>query len=444
MSIATPFARRVAGVFATRVARFLIGFATSFLLAGLLLPAGRGQYALLVLVPGMLNALGQLGLPTAMSFFAGRGVRLDRLQRLGWLLTAVLSLVLVGGAILLLPWISATFLRTVPSELVLVSLASLPFQFATAFAGSTLIGRQRFRNYNLLVVGQSAAMLVGVVVLVGLLDLGVAGAIASYVGVAILAGVATAVELNRVVREEPADGPSVKLPQLLSYGIRIYPASVTGYFSYRVDVLVLSALLADPAAVGLYTFAVSLAELAFIVPDSVSTVFYPRVAGMDRKDADALAPQVSRFTLLVTAIGVLALVPAAYLATHIVLPAYRDSIWPFLVLLPGVIGLSVSKVLAGYINGLGLPLMVARASIANLVINVVANLVFIPLLGIVGAALASLVSYVSHAAILTFIASRLAHRRPLEYVVPTRAEVRRLVDGVREILGRLARPRRTA
>ena len=278
MSIATPFARRVAGVFATRVARFLIGFATSFLLAGLLLPAGRGQYALLVLVPGMLNALGQLGLPTAMSFFAGRGVRLDRLQRLGWLLTAVLSLVLVGGAILLLPWISATFLRTVPSELVLVSLASLPFQFATAVAGSTLIGRQRFRNYNLIVVGQSAAMLVGVVVLVGLLDLGVAGAIASYVGVAILAGVATAVELNRVVREEPADGPSVKLPQLLSYGIRIYPASVTGYFSYRVDVLVLSALLADAAAVGLYTFAVSLAELAFIVPDSVSTVFYPRVA----------------------------------------------------------------------------------------------------------------------------------------------------------------------
>lgn len=443
MSIATPFARRVAGVFATRVARFLIGFATSFLLAGLLLPEGRGQYALLVLVPGMLNALGQLGLPTAMSFFAGRGMRLDRLQRMGWLLTAVLSLVLVAGAVLLLPWIHATFLRTVPSELVLVSLASLPFQFATAFAGSTLIGRQRFRNYNLIVVGQSAAMLIGVVVLVGMLNLGVAGAIASYVGVAILAGVATAIELHRVVGDEPADGPSVKLPHLVSYGIRIYPASVTGYFSYRVDVLVLSALLGDAAAVGLYTFAVSLAELAFMVPDSVSTVFYPRVAGMDRRDADALAPQVSRFTLLVTAIGVLALLPAAYLATHVVLPAYGESIRPFLVLIPGIIGLSVSKVLAGYINGLGLPLMVARASVANLVINVVANLIFIPILGIVGAALASLVSYISHAAILTFIASRLARRRPLEYVVPTAAEVRRLRDGLRELLGRLSRTGRT-
>lgn len=439
MSIATPFGRRVTGVFATRIARFIMGLSTSFVLAGLLMPAGRGQYALLVLVPGMLNALGQLGLPTAMSFFAGRGMRLDRLRRLGWLLTVVLSLGLVGGAVILLPWIRTTLLPTVPSELVLVSLASLPFQFATAFAGSTLIGRQRFRNYSIIVVAQSAAMLLGVLVLVGLLDLGVAGAIASYVGVAVLAGVATAVELNRVVAAEPADGPTVRLPHLLSYGIRIYPASVTGYFSYRIDVLVLSATLADSAAVGLYTFAVSLAELAFMVPDSVSTVLYPRVAGMERREADALTPQVSRFTLLLTAIGVLALLPAGYVATHVLLPAYGDSIWPFLVLLPGIIGLSVSKVLAGYINGLGLPLMVARASIANLVINVVANLALIPVLGIVGAALASLVSYVSHAAILTFIAAHLARRRPLEYVIPTGSEVRRLIAGVREIRARLPR-----
>lgn len=444
MSTVTPFAKRVAGVFATRVARFGIGFATSFLLAGMLLPSGRGQYALLVLVPGMLNALGQLGLPTAMSFFAGRGVRLDTLQRLGWWLTAGLSVVLVGGAVLLLPWLSATFLQPVPSELVLVSLASVPFQFATAFAGSTLIGRQRLRNYNLIVVAQSALMLVGVVVLVGVLDLGVAGAIASYVAVAIMAGVATAIELNRAVREDPSTGPNVRVSQVAAYGIRIYPASVTGYFSYRVDILVLSAILADSAAIGLYTFAVSLAELAFMIPDSVSTVFYPRVAGMERRDADALAPQVSRFTLLVTVIAVIGLIPAGYLATHFVLPAYAGSMLPFLVLIPGIIGLSVSKVLAGYVNGLGLPLMVARASIANLLINVVANVALIPVLGIVGAALASLVSYVSHAAILTVIASRIAKRRPLEYVIPTSAEVRRLTDGVRDLAARLQRPRRTA
>ena len=68
-----PFARRVAGVFTTRVAQFGIGIATSFLLSRLLGPEGRGAFALAILVPSTLFALGQFGLPSAFSFFAGRG-----------------------------------------------------------------------------------------------------------------------------------------------------------------------------------------------------------------------------------------------------------------------------------------------------------------------------------------------------------------------------------
>jgi O-antigen/teichoic acid export membrane protein len=436
MTFATPFGKRVAGVFATRVARVLIGMATSFLLAGMLLPEGRGQYAVLVLVPGMLNALGQFGLPSAMSFFAGRGRSVRDLQRLGWLLTVGLSVVLVGATLLALPWLQQTLLQPVPLELLLVSLASVPFQFGTAFAGSTLIGKQRLRNYNLIVVAQSALMLIGVVVLVGLLDLGVEGALLSYVAVAIIAAVGTAIELSRAVADEPAEGGRVKLSQIAGYGIRIYPASVSGYFSYRVDVLILSAILgaSGAASIGLYTFAVSLAEMVFMIPDSVSTVFYPRVAGMERREADRLAPQVSRFTVLVTLFGVLGLLPAAWVVTSFILPAYGGSLLPFAVLLPGIIALSVSKVVSGYISGLGLPLAVARASIANLVVNVIANVVLVPMLGIVGAALASLISYAGHASILVFTASRIAHTRPLDYVVPTGAEVARLRDGVAALL----------
>ena len=434
MSTATPFARRVAGVFATRVARFGLGFVTSFLLAGILLPEGRGEYALLVLVPGMLNALGQLGLPSAMSFFAGRGRSVHDLQRLGWILTLGLSVLLVGGTVLILPWLQSTFLRPVSQELLLLSLASVPFQLTTAFAGSTLIGRQRLRNYNLIVVGQSLIMLAGVLLLVGILGLGVAGALISYVSAAIVVAVATGLELQRAVAQDPQPGAPVSLAQIVGYGLRIYPASVSGYFSYRVDVLILSAMLGQASSIGLYTFAVSLAELAFMIPDSVSTVFFPRVAGMERKDADALAPQMSRFTLLLTAIGIVALIPAAWVATTVILPAYAASFGPFLVLLPGITALSISKVVAGYVGGLGLPLAVARASIANLVINVVANVVLVTILGILGAALASLISYVCHASILVATASRIGHQSPLAYVVPTRAEVKRLRDGVAAIV----------
>jgi O-antigen/teichoic acid export membrane protein len=152
---------------------------------------------------------------------------------------------------------------------------------------------------------------------------------------------------------------------------------------------------------------------------------------MERERADALAPQVSRFTVLVTALAALALIPAAIVAVTVVLPDYLGSLAPFLVIMPGIVALSISKVLSGYLGGLGLPLSVAGASGANLGINLAANLLLIPAVGIVGAALASLVSYVAHATLLVIVASRLSRRRPLEFVLPGGAEVRRLADGLR-------------
>lgn len=441
MTLLSPFARRVAGVFATRITRFVVGLAISLLLARILAPAGRGQYALLVLLPGMLMALGQLGLPSAISFFAGRGRSGRDLERLALLLALVLSLVLVGVTALALPWVASTLLEPAPEELLAVSLAGLPFQFVAAFTGAALIGRQRMRNYNVILVGQSLLMLALVVVLVLVLDLGVTGAAISYASVAVATATATAIELRRVVREESAEAEdaarSVATSQLVGYGLRIYPASVAGYFSYRSDVLLLSAILADPVPIGIYTFAVSLAELTFFIPDSVSTVFFPRVAGMERAGADALAPQVSRFTVLVTALAALALIPTGYVGIRVLLPDYVDSFAPFLVLMPGIVALSISKVLSGYLGGLDLPLSVAAASGLNLVVNVIANLLLIPVAGVVGAALASCISYAVHAAMLVTIASRLSRQPPAAYVIPTGAEMTRLTDGIGALLRRV-------
>ena len=50
------------------------------------------------------------------------------------------------------------------------------------------------------------------------------------------------------------------------------------------------------------------------------------------------------------------------------------------------------------------------------------HLLLIPPLGIMGAAVASTMSYTLNAAMLLTIASRLSRRRPLDLVPPTRAE----------------------
>ena len=436
MTISTPFARRVIGVFATRVVRFVLGFVISFTLARILGPSGRGIYQLAIQTPTTLVNLGQLGLPNAFSFFAGRGRSGARLLGLGLLLSLGLSVVLVGATLLALPWLADTVLRAAPFELLLLAIVTVPFQLLAAFAGATLIGRQTMRNYNLILIGQSVLMVAMIVWLVGFAGLGVTGAVIATVVVTGVTALVTVLELRRSVAADSDDRgrPGVRVRELAGFGAKIYPASVAGHFGYRADVFLLGALAEDPAlAIGLYSLGVSLAELTFFVPDAVSTVFFPRVAGMERERADEKVATVTRFTVLITLIATLALIPAAFVAVNVVLPDFRGSLPAFLVLLPGIVALTVAKVLASYVGGLGIPLRVALASGTALAVNIVVNVLLIPRLGIIGAAIASLVSYLLNASLLVLIASRLSRRHPLEFVVPTGAELRRLRDGLGEL-----------
>jgi O-antigen/teichoic acid export membrane protein len=439
----SPFARRVAGVFTARVLQFGIGMVTAFLLSRLLGPAGRGEYALAILVPSTLFALGQLGLPSAFIFFAGGGRAGRSLWRRALWLGITLSLVLLLVALLALPALEASVMQTAPEDLVRVALASLPFQFLASFCGAILIGRQTLLVYNSILVAQSLLSLGLVVVLVGIADLGPAGAvIGSVVGAAV--GAAVVVVAVRVTTDPAESGTPLRIGELGRFGLRVYPASVTGFFNYRIDIYLLGFLLVGSSEtvssmIGLYTLAVSLAELTFFVPDSVATVFFPRVAGSERRSADEMTPMVTRMTVLVTVLVAIALIPAAFAAVHLILPAFVGSIPAFLLILPGIVALAVAKVLSSYVSGIGRPTPVTVAAIVALAVNLVANVVLIPLIGILGASLASTISYAVNTAVLVIVAVRLTGRSPWTLLIPTRSEVERLVTVAASVRRRLAR-----
>ncbi len=442
----SPFVRRVAGVFTARIVMFGIGMVTSFLLSRLLGPSGRGAFALATLVPSTLFALSQLGLPSAFSFFAGRGRPGRSLWNRALLLGLTMSMVLLLGALLALPALEASVLAAAPGDLVRVALLSLPFQFLASFCGAILIGRQTLLVYNLILIGQSILSFLMVAVLVGLAGLGPAGAVIGNVVVAAAGALTVVVSVGATTRPgEP--GAAIRLGELARYGLRLYPASVTSFFSYRIDIFLLGFLLVGSptevtAAVGLYTLGVSLAELTFFVPDSVATVFFPRIAGAERRSADEMTPMVSRMTVLAMILATIALIPAAFVAVHLILPDFVGSLPAFLALLPGVIALGVAKVLSSYVSGVGLPLPVAGAAVLSLIVNVILNFVLIPTLGILGASLASVGSYSVNTAVLLVVASRLTGRSPVAFLLPGRAEVTRLGMVARTILRRLRPGRR--
>jgi O-antigen/teichoic acid export membrane protein len=439
VSTASSFGARITGVFLTRIALFSIGIISSFLLARLLGPAGRGAYSVVLLVPSTLAALGQLGIPSALTYLSGRGRSLSNLLPQAFWLAAALSIVTVGAVLLVLGPLERTVLRAAPAHLVLISLLTIPIAFVGTFLSAIVLGRQRIRSFSLIQLAQSALSLVLLVVLIGILGLGLDGAVAAAITSGIVAAIAYFVVARRL--QEPGSSAEVRVWEVLSYGIRVYPASVTAFFGYRADVFLLSWLLGSPTQIGLYGVAVSLAELVFYVPDSVSTVFFPKVANAERADADRLVAPVNRLNLLITAGAALAMVPLGTIVVWVLLPSFAPGLAALYILLPGVVALSMSKVLSGYVTGVGRPLSTGAVSTATLIANLIANLILIPIAGIEGAAASSLLSYSMHASLMLLVASRASGEPISAFILPQRSDVAVLVDRTRMLATLLLRPR---
>ena len=431
----SALSNRVVIAFTARVTVAVIGLFSAFMLARLLGPAEKGEFTVGQILPSTIFVLGQLGLTSALSFYSGRG-RTTGLTRRAIIIAAGLSAIGIAVTLLLLPFIEEHIFKNIDPVVLLGSLAVVPSLFAFAFMNSILTGRQQIVAYGLLAIGQVIAALVLYIVFIGVMGLGAQGAVLAYFLFSSGTALAAIWAASRATRHH-TDEPPAHVRELFHYSLRVYPASLSGFFSYRADVIIMAALLASPSAIGLYSFAVGLAELVFFLPDSVVLVFFPHVAGGSREEADHAAPMVSRVTVTMTGLAALALVPAALVAVYVILPAFVESLPALFVLLPAVVALSISKILSAYLNGLARTSFVSFMATSALILNIVMNFILIPVWGIVGAAAASLISYTFGAVLAIAFSSRLSGAPPLSFVIPTRQDFANVVSMTTTILGQV-------
>jgi Na+-driven multidrug efflux pump len=79
----------------------------------------------------------------------------------------------------------------------------------------------------------------------------------------------------------------------------------------------------------------------------------------------------------------------------------------------------------------------AFGTIAILGINITLNLIFIPMFGIVGASLASLISYTCQAGMVIVLASHVSGQPALSLFVPGAEEVRLVIETARRVVRRV-------
>ena len=211
----------------------------------------------------------------------------------------------------------------------------------------------------------------------------------------------------------------------LAFGLRSHAGRIMLLGNYRLDQWLLGAI-SGSRELGLYSVAVSWAEVLFYLPTALASVQRPDLVRAGRQHAARHAAAVFRGAVILTALLAAVLVAAApFLCVTVFGEEFRGSIDDLRILALGGFGIVALKQLGNTLTAQMRPTLASTAIGVGFVSTVVLDVLLIPRYGGVGAALASSLSYTVGGIAVVMIFSRALGISPRE-LLPRMADVARL------------------
>ncbi len=393
-------------IFRTLITNFALAglnLVNSVLLSRGLGPGGRGEVAAAMLWPTLLVYLSSFGLITTITYFAALPESnpqriFANVLTLGGLQGALAMI--VGFAIL--PWLLTSQTATV-IQASRIYLLVIPLSLLTQYGMSILQGRLLIASFNWLRLILPVGYLTGTISLMLSGWLTPLNIILLHLLLNFILITATLRALSRAgMRLHFAfEQPLVK--QLLAYGAKLQIGGISGMANLSLDQVLMAAWL-PPAHLGLYVAAVSASGLAQIFAQAVQMVLTP---GITQKESPieraAVLQGVFRRYWLLSFIVTLAIGAALPLAIPLVFGGnFKGAVLPAEVLLLGVFFLGAKDVLGGGAQALGNPWLGSKAALVALVVTVALLYLLLPRLGIMGAAIATTLAYLTQLSVVAF------------------------------------------
>lgn len=413
-----------------------LGIATSVLIARSVGPAGKGSLDLIVATSALLGMVLSVSLPQGTTFVVAQG-KIAANVLASQLVVVSLLQALVALIVLSLLRFTTYFEMFLPDWglwIVAGVVLYVWIDLLTKFWSAVLAGQQHIAVVNNAEFVGRVAQFVSIFILsaalyfsgkqlsVGALFLVTLSA-SVLINLLLLASLGFKFQLSSDLRG---------LRAATAFAVPCYAANVAQFLNYKLDVFVVG-FFAGKESVGRYTLAVSLGQLLWLMSSSVATVLLPKIAAStDDGVSIRHTARVTRLSLWATAICGLALGVLATQAIPVLYgEAFRPSVMALLWLLPGIVVFSVANVLAAYIAGVGKPRLNLLVSSVSLIVTITLDVLLIPKLNIVGAAIASTVSYSISALLLIVFFMRETGAPLREILLPTSEDVRMLLSVTR-------------
>ncbi len=295
---------------------------------------------------------------------------------------------------------------------------------------SLLLGKEKIQQFNLLEIIKSSVLLMSIIYFFWRMnDISLVSVIYSYALSYIIPLVFSFFHILKYFKSEPIENKEEKsmLSSLLKYGFEIQINNISHMINYRFCFYIIEKWKGKDA-LGIFSIALSLCEVIWIIAKSISTFQYSKI--VNTTDAESQR----KLTIHSLQLSLLATIPP--LAVLLVLP---NSLFVFIFgeefgsirtvlfsLSLGVIFLSIFTIINHYFSGIGKNKPNIIGSFIGNIVVISSCLMLIPIWGNIGAGIATSVTYL---VILAYIVYRFMRHTKTTFteLIPSRSSVKSLI-----------------
>jgi len=269
-----------------------------------------------------------------------------------------------------------------------------PFSLLIGTLLGVLNGFRAMKKFGMATILQSVIILVISIVLI-IENFGLNGLI---IGI-VLSSVGTCSYLLLVTKKYfkiTLNGYILITKKLLRFGIQIFGSNAINMINYQADIILIGYFLTS-TDVGYYSVAVGFSTFFWLVPAAIQTITYPATSEYwANNNHSALQMMIDKSTKYTACILLPIGLGVGFFAKDIITLIYGEvfinSVLPLLILIMGTVVFGIIKAIGGSVTGAGRPDLALKVISISATINIALNVFLIPHYGIIGAALATMVS----------------------------------------------------
>lgn len=374
----------------TQILKIVFGMLTGILVARALGPAGQGYIAYLILIFTLLGNFGHLGITSAVAFYQKRS-GFDRVAIYSSNVNTLALMTLASTGIIILLRSLGLLLINYSWPMVGGGLVLMVSYLFVGHHQAWLTGDERIILNNQIGL-VSFFLKSGAIILLWLWGMLTVNSF-FLVSVVSLALWFILIQIKMKETYIPSISTNI-LKAEFAYGGVAWASTLFAFMHYRADQIMIKQYLGS-ADLGVYTIAVTIAELLFLLPLSINTALTGKLYNLAEGDSGrTLLARTTRICVAICLALCIFAIPGSFLIPYVYGKPYAAGTQIMLLLIPGVLFACIPKIVSPWFFSTGRPMVHLRITLGCLLINILLNLFLIPIWATLGAAMASTISYI--------------------------------------------------